>query len=260
MTDTALMEKWKEEERGFSLKGWDFSSIDGRWDCPDPPWNYTMIVKSYLKDADILLDMGTGGGEVLLTIGHPYKNTYATEAYAPNLELCKKELSPLGITIAQTFSDDKLPFENEYFDFIINRHESFDLSEVNRTLKHGGYFFTQQVGGRNFIELAAALNAGGETYIPANHTVGSYANALARYGFQIIIRDEVEFPAKFFDIGAVIFLCKACVWNFPDFSVETHFDKLRGIQREIDVKGHMQVTGHRFLLASRKWQYDKKPR
>lgn len=251
MTDTELMEKWKKQEDNIKISGWDFSHIAALWDFPEPPWIYKLLVKSYLKDTDILLDMGTGGGEVLLTFNHPHKNTYVTEAYVPNFELCKKTLSPLGITVAQTFIDDKLPFDAEYFDFIINRHESFDLSEVNRVLKHNGYFFTQQVGNQNCSELELILNDEGDTHGP-NHTIENYAKTLTQYGFQIIIKDEAKFPVKFFDVEAVIFYSKACPWNIPNFSVETHFDKLYKIQREIDQNGFLQVTGHRFLLASRK--------
>ena len=169
----------------------------------------------------------------------------------PNFELCKKELSPLGITVVQTFTDDKLPFENGFFNFIINRHESFDLSEVNRTLKHNGYFFTQQVGNQNFSELELILNKEGDTHSP-DHTIENYADILMQSDFQIIIKDEIRFPARFFDIDAVIFYSKACPWNIPDFSVETHFDNLCKIQHGIDKYGFLQVTGHKFLLASRK--------
>lgn len=90
--------------------------------------------------------MGTGSGEFLLTMNHPYNLTSVTEAYTPNIKLCRETLLPLGITVAQTFNDNKLPFDNDVFDIIINRHSSFDLYEVNRVLKSGGYFITQQVG------------------------------------------------------------------------------------------------------------------
>ena len=78
--------------------------------------------------------MGTGGGEVLLEIDHPHENTYATEAYLPNFAFCQQQLSSLGITVKQIFEDDKLPFEDETFDFVINRHEFFDFhSKVQTT-------------------------------------------------------------------------------------------------------------------------------
>ena len=250
MNYAELLQEWEIEEN-FAFQGWDFSHIDGRWDCPSLPWDYKTIVKSYLKDDHILLDMGTGGGEILLTINHPYKNTYATEAYAPNFELCKRVLSPLGITVAQTYPDDKLPFEKDSFDFIINRHESFDLEEVTRVLKPGGYFFTQQVGNQNDLEFFQMLNDG---FIPrySNHTTDNYTNTLTRLGYQIIVRDEVTFPVKFFDVGALVYYAKIIVWNFPDFSVKKCFDRLCECRREIETNGFLQGTGHRFLLGARK--------
>ena len=195
--------------------------------------------------------MGTGSGEVLLTIEHPYKNTFVTEAYIPNFELFKNRLSPFGITVKQTFADDKLPFDDETFDFIINRHESFDLSEVNRTLKRGGYFFTQQVINRNFYELAEILN-GKEVSDNSNHAIEKYAETLIQMGFRVIMKDEVILPAKFLDVGAVIFYAKACPWEIPEFSVETHSENLFKIHNLIEKNGFFQVTGGRFLLAARK--------
>ena len=251
MTNANLLNEWKKTENCFDLIGWDFSAISDKWDYPNEPWDYRLTVKSYLKDTDTLLDMGTGGGEVLLTIGHPYENTYATEAYLPNLELCKSRLSPLGITIAQTFTDDKLPFEADSFDFITNRHESFDLEEVARVLKRGGYFFTQQVMNRNFHELVELLNGRVIGDYPG-HSLENYANILSELGFEIIIKDEAKLPVKIYDIDAVIFYAKACVWEVPDFSVETHFERLLLIKQKIDNDGCFHTTGGRFLLAARK--------
>jgi SAM-dependent methyltransferase len=259
MDNTDLIKKWESEENHAFL-GWDFSHINGRFSEPDPPWNYKTIVQSYLKDTDILLDMGTGGGEVLLSFNHPYKNTYATEAYEPNYELCKKTLSPLGITVARTFtdedfnSDDKIPFGDEMFDIIINRHESFDINEVNRTLKQGGYFITQQVGNKNAGEFIQRLNENIKVPRLPHHTVDNYTNGLKNMGFRIIKTDEFQSPMKFYDVEAFVFWAKVIVWEFPGFSVKTHLDKLFDCQKEIDEKGFIQGTGHYFLIIAKKMQ------
>jgi len=251
-----LRRQWEAEE-DFAFAGWDFSHINGRWDEPDPPWDYVSIVKYYLRNSDILLDMGTGGGEILLTIGHPYEKTYATEAYPPNFELCKKTLSPLGITVVQTLTDenfetdDLLPFDDDFFDVIINRHESFDLSEVYRTLKHGGYFITQQIGCNNTNEFIERLNDD-FVFDRTNHTVNKYVGLLEKLGFKIVETNEAIFPVKVYDVGALVFMAKIIVWEYPDFSVKTHLDKLLDCQKEIEEKGFLEATGHRFLIIARK--------
>lgn len=148
MNDNDLKEQWKSEE-SFTFQGWDFSHIEGRWASGILPWDYWETVLSFLKSTDKLLDLGTGGGEFLLSLGHPFTLTSVTEAYPPNVELCKENLAPSGVTVMQTYEDDRLPFEDRSFDIVINRHESFDPAEVGRVLKKGGYFITQQVGGEN---------------------------------------------------------------------------------------------------------------
>jgi len=251
MNKEELIKQWKAEE-SHAFEGWDFSHIDGRWSEPTPSWDYKTVVKSYLKDTDVLLDMGTGGGEILLSLNHPHKNTFATEAYVPNFELCKKVLSPLGITVAQTYDDDKLPFENDSFDFIVNRHESFDLEEVGRTLRHKGYFITQQVGNKNTNEFMEMLNDRDFVFDRTNHTIKNYVAALEKQGFQIIRTNEIEYPVKVYDVGALVFQAKVIVWEYPNFSVETNFDKLLDCHRIIEDKGFLEATGHRFLIVAQK--------
>jgi len=251
-----LIKQWEKEE-AFAFKGWDFSHLNGRWDRPEPKWDYKKIIKSFLKDTDTLLDMGTGGGEFLLTLGHPYDKTFATEAYKPNFELCMKTLAPLGITVKQTYTDenlnadDKLPFDNDFFDVIINRHESFDLKEVDRTLKYGGYFITQQVGNQSNRELIHRLNDNNDQYMP-HHTLDRYVESLNTLGFQIIKTDEALNPTKIFDVGALVFYAKIIVWEFPGFSVKTHMEKLLDFQRDIDEKGYIESTDHLFLIVAKK--------
>ena len=53
-------------------------------------------------------------------------------------------------------------------------------------------------------------------------------------------------------IGAVIFYAKACEWEVPNFSVETHLNKLWEIQQEIEKRGYYQGTETRFILVARK--------
>ena len=93
MKEKELIDIWKREESVAHIHGWDFSHIEGRYtEETDLPWNYQNIILDYLKPEMKLLDIDTGGGEFLLSLRHPYVKTSATEAYPPNIQLCKETL------------------------------------------------------------------------------------------------------------------------------------------------------------------------
>ena len=248
-------EIWQAEEK-HAFQGWDFSHLDGRWEGEDIPWDYKIVLQTYLKSTDKLLDMGTGGGEFLLSLGHPYELTSVTEAYPPNVLLCKEKLAPLGITVEQVFDDAILPFENDGFDMIINRHEAFDAREIGRILKGGGHFVTQQVGGKNDMDLAMRLIDGLEPPFP-QHTLENNVAALRAEHFEILRAEEVFTPIRFFDVGALVYFCKIIEWEFPGFSVEKYYDKLVRCQEEIEEKGYIEGTEHRFVIVAQQ-QSEKK--
>lgn len=83
MDDKKWKGVWLEEERN-SVQGWDFSRLDFRWRRDSLPWDYRSVVLEYLRPADRLLDLGTGGGEFLLSLGHPWGRTAVTESWPPN--------------------------------------------------------------------------------------------------------------------------------------------------------------------------------
>lgn len=74
------IQRWKAEESIAHIHGWDFSHIEGRFAEEEPPWDYRQIILEHLKPEMRILDIDTGGGEFLLSLNHPYKNTAATEA------------------------------------------------------------------------------------------------------------------------------------------------------------------------------------
>ncbi|MDE6208418.1 MAG: hypothetical protein K2M73_01950 [Lachnospiraceae bacterium] len=51
-------------------------------------WDYNKIVRNFLKPEVKILDIDTGGGEVLLSFNHPYNLTTVTEWYASNVKVC----------------------------------------------------------------------------------------------------------------------------------------------------------------------------
>lgn len=244
-----MKEAWKKEEN-YSFKGWDFSHIENRMKEDKLPWDYRQIVKSYMEKEKVLLDMGTGGGEFLLSLNPTSGLTYATESYLPNIELSKKVLTPKGIEVRPVSDDNNLPFKDNYFDIVINRHESFSLSEINRILKSGGVFITQQVGGRNNKELAKFLLGEYPNIIDSELNLKKALKEVKNTSFKVIKKDECFPKTYFYDVGALVYYAKIIEWEFPNFSVEKCFDKLVKLKREMENKGYIETTEHRYLLVA----------
>ena len=136
-----LTEKWKAEERIAYIHGWDFSHIVGRYtEEDDLPWDYRETILRHLKPEMKILDIDTGGGEFLLSLGHPYENTAATEGYGPNVDLCRRKLAPLGVDFREWNGRGPLLFADSSFDIVINRHGDLDAARIARVLKHGDFF------------------------------------------------------------------------------------------------------------------------
>lgn len=238
----------KEERKVF--QGWDFSYLKNRWKDEQIPWDYYQIIKRYLKADMKLLDMGTGGGEFLLTLNHPYKNTYVSEGYEPNVALCKQKLSPLGITVEKSYGE-KIPYENEEFDIVINRHESYDIEEVYRCLKSQGIFITQQIGCENDMDLVRRIDPKAKLRFP-NKNLASALKEAQNAHFQIVQQEEAITPILFYDLGAFVYFAKIIEWEFIGFSVDKCFTQLLDMQKEIEEKGYLQGSEHRYLMVLKK--------
>lgn len=251
MNENQLYALWKAEEAAARIHGWDFSHIKGRYaEESDLPWDYRTEILCRLRPETKLLDMDTGGGEFLLSLGHPPKNTAATEAYAPNVELCRETLLPLGIDF-RLGDAASLPFENECFDMVINRHGDFHPPEIARVLKKGGLFITQQVGAENDRALVELLMGRREVPFPEQY-LDAAKKKFRNAGFEILAENECFRPIRFFDVGALVWFARIIEWEFPGFTVDGCMDGLRRAQHCVEEKGFVEGSIHRFFLVARK--------
>lgn len=235
------------------FSGWDFSYITDTGRMVEFPlgWSYTSKIISKLRNVNKLLDMGTGGGEFLSLLSPLPPNTYATEGYEPNLPVAKERLEPLGVTVVKVEKDNILKFENGFFDLVINRHEEYLVSEVHRVLKQNGFFVTQQVGGKNCVDLNSILGFDNDFGMEF-WNLGYAVTQLKEAGMKIIEKYD-DFPKiRFFDIGAIIYYLKAVPWQIPDFTIDKYYDSLRKVHNIIQEQGFIDFKEHRFLIVAQK--------
>lgn len=246
--------KFYIEDAKYPFTGWDFSYISNRMVSTPLTWSYDSIVIPFIRKAETLLDMGTGGGEKLASLQPLPKKTFATEGYEPNIPIAIKTLEPLGVQVVKIGKDEKLAFPNDFFDLIINRHESYSPKEIKRILKSNGYFITQQVGGDNDLDINHFLDAKVEDEISEylHWNLEFATNQLLEEELSIKYRKECFPIQRCFDIGAIVYHLKAIPWQIPDFTIEKYHDKLFELHNKIQEEGYFDIANQRFLIIAQK--------
>jgi SAM-dependent methyltransferase len=206
------------------FSGWSFSYLDGRHSTEDVPWDYANEVRQLIPDAQSMLDMGTGGGEFLESLSPLPENTVATEGWDVNIPIAQKRLDPYGVKVYAVDDKHNLPFEDNIFDLVINRHSALIATDIYHVLKTDGILITQQVGGLNNIRLNELLDAPSPVYgdILLENTIQQLTDA----GFDIIHAEESFPEERYLDIGAVVFYLSVIQWQIDDFSVEKYRQQL----------------------------------
>jgi len=240
---------WKKEEK-TPFSGWDFSHLKNRMIEEKPPWNYNLLAKRLVKKSTAVLDMGTGGGEIFSSFAPFPAHVVATEGYTPNYIIAKKRLESLNVKVIK-FSNSltrKMPFKNEEFDLILNRHDAFNSNELFRILQNNGIFLTQQVG-ENLWDLMKEFNVK-----PMFHRWNAEIarKQLKDAGFKIEEYRKWKGKVEFRDVGAMVYFLKVVPWIVKNFSIDKYLSVLEKLQEKIDSGKKLVFTEGRFLIKARK--------
>lgn len=231
--------------------GWDFSYIAERVIDEEPPWDYMAMAATQMAQARSMLDIDTGGGERILALRPHWPATVVvTEGYAPNVQLAQERLALLGVRVVQADSSivKPMPFADDEFDLVLNRHGAFNANEVARILAPGGIFLTQQVHGQWAFDLMAHFGAS------AQWPKATYEDALERLaaaGLELLQGADWRGKLVIKDVGALVYYLKAVPWLVPGFSVERDFARLLLLQEKLEQEGELVYTAMRYWVEAR---------
>ena len=187
------------------LDGWDFSRVrDGR----DPvPWSYVDVVQKYLKPTDRVLDIGTGGGEIFLSLAPYFGEGVGIDENPAMIKTAQRNQSALLIdNISLMRMDaDGLQFNTEAFDVVLSRHVWVYSSEVVRVLRPGGYFIMQAVGQRSSLNFFKAFGWTIASFGPDWYQSVAEVKDQFRHGCHIIAQAEYDVPYWFQDMKSLMF-------------------------------------------------------
>jgi SAM-dependent methyltransferase len=212
-----------------------------------PPWDYKTLVREAAAGKRQVLDMGTGGGELLADLREALgERVVATEEWVVNAPVAYRRLRPAGVDVVRC-SSLRLPFLDSSFELVINRHEELDPAEVARVLRPGGFLLTQQVGLHNNHELRAffpRMNDFGDIF-------AQYANELRALDFEVEGTHH-DFKVAYGSLGDFVYLLGITPWTIPDFSVERDLEALLAFEGDRLTEDGIVVTECRFLLTALK--------
>jgi SAM-dependent methyltransferase len=169
--------------------------------------------------------------------------------------IAKATLEPLGVRVVEIEGgqqeDAPLPFEDAFFELIINRHEFYDSREVCRILQPGGVFITQQVGQRNNENLQMIFGTIEEDEDFA-WNLTTCRTLLEQAGFTIIEAKEHIGYSRMYDIRTLVYMLKVLPWEFPNFDPEHYAPQLLNVYIKILEDGYFDATLHRFFVIAQK--------
>ena len=251
MAAARTFEELLAEGEAEPVEGWDFSWFDGRATEERPSWGYSRLLAERMAGATAALDIQTGGGEVLAQIPHPPPTLAATESWPPNIAVARRNLGPLGASVAEVDDLADLPFPAESFDLVVSRHPTDVLwEEIARVLQPGGTYLSQQVGAGTNRELYEFM-MGPQ---PANNDRSpqvAVADATAA-GLVVIDLREQALRVEFYDIAAVVYFLRKVLWTVPGFTVDGYYDQLARLHDRIQREGPFVAHAQRFLIEARK--------
>ena len=186
-------------------------------------WSWREKVRNFLKPDSCLLDLTPDGERFLRSLSHP-------------AALC-----------AAVRQGKELPFPENSFDLILNDGGEYDLPEIHRVLKSGGFFLTQQFGGEH-------LSAFRRRFFPEQALAApdfNLENQLPKFtelGFRIMYRNQAYPVYRFLDTKEL--------WDYlsgqPGQAQVLTEPAREAIEKAVAADGFLELEEHRFIVIAKK--------
>lgn len=248
------MNTWGYKEfydRVGKTNGWNFSNVkcisEGtRWDL------YQEVAKT-CERSDLLLDIGTGGGEAILSIAESALLLVGIDQSIGMIETATRNSAKSGLPNVRflKMEAEKLDFPDGFFNVVSCRHSEFFAKEVAKVLMKGGTFLTQQVSENDKLNIKEAFGRGQAFGIKAGTLKHQYMKELSEAGFSDIQAFEVNVIEYYQTAEDLIFLLKHTP-IIPDFGRdEVDFQVLQQFMEENQTQKGIRTNSERLILTAK---------
>ena len=157
------MEENNEElyKRVGKLQGWDFSKVK----CEEKyhaNYNYIEEINKHITPTSLVLDVGTGGGECVLTKISDAGFIFGIDNCAEMIETANKNLQKYPNKRVKFIKMDanNITFPDGIFDIVCSRHCWSNPSRAYKLLKNDGMYFSEDIENDDCIELKELFGRG----------------------------------------------------------------------------------------------------
>ena len=243
------------EGEAVPTAGWAFTWFDGRASEARPPWGYSRLLARAVTSARKVLDLQTGGGEVLAEAleagGARPEVLRTTESWPPNIALASAKLARWGGQVLESDDRGPFPFGDNSFDLVSCRHPTVVVwREIARMLVSLGTYLSQQVGNGSVRELTEAMV--GQYDVGGSRLPERAATSARDAGLEVVHLEQASLSMTFNDIAAVVVFLRKVIWIVPGFTVERYREPLWRLHCRIIAEGPFHATSERFLIECRK--------
>ncbi len=178
------MKQTKEKEFYEEIKDWDFSKFEIE-SISLTEWDLYELLNKLATEESKILDLGTGGGEKLLSCFPKAKEILGTDFSEGMIETANKNLKLSGRKDVSFRVMDNLNMDvpDDYFDIVVARNTVTDPKQIYKCLKKGGYLLIRGVDKDDCWSLKRLFGRGQGYHDKKPISIIDYENVL-NAGFQ----------------------------------------------------------------------------
>lgn len=233
-------------------RGWDFSRMSV--ERAPVTWEYLDVVSAFLRPTDVVLDIGTGGGERLLSLADKYLRAVGVDPDPDMVRVARENAARHTNVQFLPGSAERLDLlDDGAFDVVLTRHAPTFAPELDRMTKAGGVFICQGVGSRNMANIRQAFNAGSTAHHEDDHQ--SLVSELTTRGWRVVAEGYYDVRYWVRDLPSLIFWFQALAGTNEvpeDFNIATHHGVINTLIRQFGSSRGLETNEHRTLVIAQK--------